>query len=214
MIERGYTILDPRPLAAAAPYTFFLPSPQELAAIDKGDVVKLLFEYSHETEKWGTERMWVIVESVDDQELKGVLDNRPSEPTSPLQVGDEVAFKRRDTLAICWEDSERPPLPVAHREYWERCMVDQCVLNGEELVEYLYREEPDLASDDEYPDSGWRIRGRMGSATDAEIDGREAGYVALGVVLNLDDSWLGWIDAPVGTSLMRDFDSDTYFQQS
>lgn len=215
MGERGYNILDARPLAADAPYTFFLPSPQELEAVAKGDIVKLIFEYSHETEKWGAERMWVIVGAADDQQLSGVLDNDPDEPTSPLQASDEVAFKRHDILAIDWKDPTHSPPPVDYREYWERCLVDQCVLDGEEPVEYLYREDPDMADDDDiYPDSGWRIRGRMGSATDAEIDKRKAEYVALGAVLNRDDSWIGWIDAPSGTSLMRDFDAGTYIQQS
>jgi hypothetical protein len=54
----------------------------------------------------------------------------------------------------------------------------------------------------------------MGSATDAEINERKVAYVALGAVLNRDDSWIGWIDAPVGTALMRDFETNTYVQES
>lgn len=215
MSEVGYNILDARPLAARAPYTFFIPSQAELEAVRKGDIVKLLFEYSHETEKWGAERMWVIVGAGKGEELKGILDNDPYEPTSQLEAGDEVAFKRHDILAIDWKDPEHSPPPADYREFWERCLVDQCVLDGDEPLEYLYREEPDMAAaDDKYPDSGWRIRGRVGSATDNEIDDRKAAYVALGLVLNRDDSWLGWIDAPLGTSLMRDFDSNTYILQS
>jgi hypothetical protein len=215
MTEAGYDILDPRPIAAEAPYTFFLPSPLEIAAVGKGDLVKLLFDYHHRTEKWAAERMWVIVESCDGDDLWGVLDNNPDEPTSPLKAGDQFAFKRHDILAIEWGNPNAAPSAPDYREYWDRCLVDQCVLDGQEPVEYIYREEPDMTSnDDKHADSGWRIRGRMGSATDAEIDERKVAYVALGAVLNRDDSWIGWIDAPIGTALMRDFETNTYVQES
>jgi hypothetical protein len=215
MTEAAYEIVDPRPIAAEAPYTFFLPSPSEIAAVSKRDLVKLLFDYPHQTEKWAAERMWVIVESGDADDLRGVLDNNPDEPTSPLKAGDQLLFKRHDILAIEWDNPNVAPEAADYREYWDRCLVDQCVLDGEEPVEYIYREEPDMGSEeDEHPDSGWRIRGRMGSATDAEIDERKVAYVALGAVLNRDDSWIGWIDAPIGAALMRDFETNTYVQES
>ena len=125
MNDKGYEILDGRPLAADAPYTFFLPSPQELGSVGEGDIVKLLFEYSHETEKWDAERMWVIVGSANGQELVGVLDNDPYEPTTTLEAGNEVSFKRYNILAIDWKNSALAPPPVKYREYWERCLVDQ-----------------------------------------------------------------------------------------
>ena len=215
MNESDYKILDARPLAAGAPYTFFISSPQQVEAVSKGDVVKLIFEYGHEIEEWRSERMWVIVESVDQGDLIGILDNDPFEPTSPLRAGDRVAFKRHDILSIDWKDPTVSPQGAVYREYWERCLVDQCVIDGQEPVEYLYRETPDMAGDeDKYPDSGWRIRGRMGTSTEAEMEDRKAAYVALGAVLNRDDSWIRWIDAPVGTALMRDFATDTYVEQS
>jgi len=215
MTEAAYEILDPRSIAAEAPYTFFLPSPSEIAAVSKGDLVKLLFDYPHQTEKWAAERMWVLVESTDADDLRGVLDNNPDEPTSPLKAGDQLLFKRYDILAIQWDNPNAAPAAADYQEYWDRCLVDQCVLDGEEPVEYIYREEPDMVSEeDTHPDSGWRIRGRMGSATDAEIDARKIAYVALGAVLNRDDSWIGWIDAPFGTALMRNFETNTYVQES
>ena len=215
MSEVSYNILDPRPIAAEVPYTFFLPSSAEIGAVRKGDLVKLLFDYPHQTEKWAAERMWVKVESADGDDLRGVLDNNPDEPTSPLKAGDQLAFSRHDILAIEWDDPKAAPSAPDYREYWDRCVVDQCVLDGEEPVEYIYREEPDMDSEgDKHPDSGWRIRGRMGSATDAEIDERKIAYVALGAVLNRDDSWIEWIDAPIGTALMRDFETNSYVQES
>ena len=205
--------MDPRPIAAEAPYTFFLPSTPEIAAVGKGDLVKLIFEYEGETEQWAAERMWVTVESVEGDELRGVLSNQPDEPRSPVKEGDPVVFERYQILAIVWANPATAPPALGHREYWDRCLVDQCVLDGEEPVEYLYREEPDLADeDDEYADSGWRIRGRRGETTDEDMDERGFAYVALDAVLNRDDSWINWIDSPVGTRLMRDFETNAYVE--
>ncbi|MBV1692339.1 DUF2185 domain-containing protein [Novosphingobium sp. G106] len=211
MTDPSYALLDPRPIAANAPYTFFLPSSAEITAVGKGDLVKLTFEYAHETEKWGAERMWVIVEQAGNDDLLGVLDNDLDEPTTTLEAGELIHFKRHHVLSIQWAHPEKAPSPADYREYWDRCLVDQCVLDGEEPVEFIYREEPDMTQEgDKYHDSGWRIRGRAGDATDEEMEARELQYVALGAVLNQDDSWIHSIDAPIGTALMRDFKTDTY----
>jgi hypothetical protein len=213
-VDNGYTLPDPRVTAAESPYTFFLPSPAELAAVGIGDLVKLTFEYPHRTEKWSAERMWVIVDAAQDDVLHGTLNNSPNEPTSPLKSGDHVTFQRHHILAIYWASSHENPPPSPHREYWERCLVDDCVLYGNEPVEYVYREVPDMEHDaDKYPDSGWRIRGRRGASTDEEMEERKFSYVALGAVLNRDDSWIAWIDAPIGTALMRDFETNNYIEQ-
>jgi hypothetical protein len=210
----GYTLVDPRPIAAESPYTFFLPSAAEIAAVGEGDIVKLIFKYSHEFEKWQVERMWVIVEEVKGDGLRGLLDNYPEEPTSPLKVDDPIEFERRHIISIDWANPKAAPTPPQLRAYREYCLVDQCVLDGEEPVEFLYREAPELSDQGNgKPDSGWRIRGRRGEATGEEMDTRTAVCVALGAVLNRDDSWIDWIDAPVGTQLMRDFETGTYIEQ-
>jgi len=62
----------------------------------------------------------VIVESGHGDDLRGVLDNNPDEPTSPLKAGDQLAFKRHHILAIEWDKPDAAPSPEGHREYWER----------------------------------------------------------------------------------------------
>ncbi|MBS7702685.1 immunity protein Imm33 domain-containing protein [Chelatococcus asaccharovorans] len=207
----GYALMDPRERAAEAPYTFFLPSSVELAAISPGDLVKLIFEHAPPSEN--IERMWVTVEEVQGEALQGKLANEPYEEASSVHLGDSVAFERYQVVDIIWRDPAGKPQPEERREFWDRCLVDACVLDGSEPVEYLCREEPNMGREgDSFPDSGWRIRGRFGDASDEEVQARKAQYVALGAVLNADDSWLHLIDAPIGSRLMRDFESGDYVE--
>ena len=211
----GYVLLDPRVVSAEAPYTFFLPNDTELAAISIGDQAKLIFEHIPPGEKWAVERMWVDVTSTYGEELSGILDNDPSEPNASIQAGDTIRFERFHVVDICWADAEKAPPATPHREYWERCLVDDLVLEGIEPIEFIYRELPSSGNDDDmHPDSGWRIRGRAGNATEDEMDSRTISYVALGAVLNRDDSWIHLIDAPIGASYLRDFERNIYVEES
>lgn len=155
--------------------------------------------------------MWVTVKRVEGDLLHGVLENEPYEPTAPAKLGDLITFERHQILAIIWDKPETAPPQGEYREYWERCLVDDCVTDGLEPVEYIYRKEPDMVQEgDKFPDSGWRIRGRQGDATDADMEDRKFSYVALGAVLNRDDSWLPFIDEPVGAAFMRDIETGVY----
>lgn len=202
-----YRIEDPRPIAADAPYTFYLPSENELLSVAPGDLVKIIFESIPPSAEWGAERMWVIVTGVDGDELTGTLDNEPADMPQ-LKPGDIVQFKRGHIIDIDWADDRAVPSPTVpeRRWYWERCFVDDQILDGRLKVEYLYRQEPDPpAEDDSYPDSGWRFRCDTRGLTDAEYDNPSFSYIALGKVLNRDDSWLHLIDAPAGSAFLRDW---------
>lgn len=215
MLRRRFgtvSIDDPRENAARAPYTYFLPSENELLAIGPGDQVKLVVRSHPPSLDWGAERMWFTVTTASGDMLTGRLENKPSD-IPQLQPGARLQFSRSDVIDLIWDEDRPvpPPKPTPRREYWDRCLVDQCVLDGTALVHLLYREEPDPETlDDEDADSGWRIRGDYRDIDEAELDAREVAYVAIGAVLNRDDRWLHLIDAPVGSGFIRDWASHTF----
>jgi hypothetical protein len=204
-----YSLMHGPALRQEFPYTFFLPPDARVDCVGVGDQVKLGFAYDAPGERYATERMWVTVTEFEDGAYAGDLDNEPFEKV--MHLGQSVAFGREHILDIQLADETAAPALVSRREYWERCVVDACVIEDGIPVEYLYRDDDDLVDEgDEYADSGWRIRGRQGSDSDIAMDERRAAYVALGAVLNHDDSWLGLIDAPPGSAFMRDFATDRY----
>lgn len=208
--EATYSLSDARELAAAAPYTFFLPADADVDRLAPDDYAKLIFELIPPGKNYGAERMWVRLTAAEGDAYVGILENDPYE--GRMRAGDEIAFNRHNIIDIMWSGGSRAPLVAPRGEFWGRCLVDDCVLQGREPVEYIYREAPDpeLQADDEEPDSGWRIRGRQGSADAEEMAERSLSYVALGAVLNRDDSWLHLIDAPPGSAFMRNFDNGRY----
>lgn len=212
MSEDGYVLDHPRPIAAEAPYTYFLPSPEILAALAPGDLVKLIFRPIPPREKWGAERMWVIITEADGERLVGSLDNEPDDVPS-LKPGDPVEFARHHVIDFDWAEgrAEPPPSSPTCRTFWDRCLVDRCVLEDGARIHFVYRGESNLTEDgDEYADSGWRIRGDYRGLDQEEIDARTCDYVALGAVLNRDDSWLNLIDSPIGSAFIRDWETGDF----
>jgi len=207
-----FEIDDPRPIALDAPYTFFLPTDEELAAIQPGDEVKIIIRSIPPARKWDAERMWVDVREASGDILTGALDNHPSD-IPQLSVGHLLQFPRSAVIDILWDRNrtDAPPPGRTEREFWERCMVDDCVLRGRSPVDYIYREEPDMAEpEDKYPDSGWRIRGTGEGIAEDEATDRSPQYVAIAAVLNRDDTWLHLIDSPEGARFERDAQSGEF----
>lgn len=204
-----FTLRDADEAAAEAPYTFFVPLREERVAAMPGDLVKLCFEYEWETQDYGGERMWVTVTGKSGLSFVGTLANEPFE--KGLELGLELGFGIEHILAIEWADpSAHSPLHV-YPTWWERCLVDACVDEEGVPVEYIYREEPDITEDgDPYPDSGWRIRAREDDPRVGPMDERKVEYIALGRVLNRDDSFRDLLDAPVGSAFMRNFLTGRY----
>lgn len=209
-----YTLDDPRPIQKAAPYTYFLPSDADLDSLRPDDLAKLIFRSHPPGPEWGAERMWVRITAVEGDVMRGVLDNVPSDMPQ-LKLGAKIGFRRHHVIDLRPADGRPAPLQGPQpREYWDRCLVDACVVEDGTPVGYLYREEPDMMEEgDKYPDSGWRIRGDYRALSDEEIDAREMRYIALGAVLNADDSWLSLIDEPIGARFHRDFENGGYLRE-
>jgi len=209
-VPQGYEIDDPRVMAAEAPYTFFLPTAAGLAALAPGDMAKLLFRAIPPAAEWEIERMWVLIDRIDGDRLQGTLQNEPGDLPA-LKFGDRIDFERRQVAAIFWNEERAEEPAGAHpREYWERCLVELCLVENRLPVHYLYRDPPKPQGDSRFADSGWRIRGDYRGLDDSEIEARELKYVALGAVLNVDDSWLHLVDEPVGSAFIRDWETGKF----
>ena len=195
----GIALNDPRPIAARSPYTFFMPHPDELAALKPGDGVKAIFTQTEGETKCDAERMWVLIERIEDGIAYGTLDSDPDD--MPLiEAGMPVAIPLTHAIATAFSKANPRPDTPEPRQFWERCFVDACVVEGRSHPDYIYREEPDMTREgDTYEDSGWRIRGTQEAIDQDEANGEMPRYIALGAVLNVNDSWLPLIDAEPGS---------------
>ena len=70
-----YEIDDPRPIAEDAPYTYYLPSENELLALGPGDMAQIVFRSIPPGREWSAERMWVLITATDGEQLTGTLEN-------------------------------------------------------------------------------------------------------------------------------------------
>ena len=209
----NFTLDDPRPVAQLAPYTYFLPTPEETAALQPGDLVKLIFRGATTGSKWDAERMWVSVTEVGQEWSLGILENEPDD-LPQVKFGDRVRFKKFHIVGIIPSQPQNFEVMPRRREFWERCMVEDCVLDGTKKVGYICRVQPaPLEGEERHKDSGWRIQGDRRNATHQELQSRKQVRVALGSGLNQDDSWLYLIDKPVGSAFVRDFDTESYFEE-
>lgn len=90
-------------------------------------------------------------------------------------------------------------------KYANYCLIDWDA-RFNRSVQYVYRVEPCLTiQGDEFPDSGWRIKGNTCAFSEEEfweVDATK--YYPLWLALCSDDSWLHLIDKPIGTAFKRD----------
>ncbi|WGW02473.1 immunity protein Imm33 domain-containing protein [Tropicibacter oceani] len=196
--RQGWRLVDPRPIHEACPYTFFLPAQHELAALQQGDLVKLMFEECTPDDDGGVERMWVRYERRDDHGLcHGVLDNQPF-GFEGLSVGAPVTFRDFHVIALMQPRHPDPHGDAQEDAMFARCHVARSILSGQARIARIERHAPGEGGD--HVETGWRLQ----AEGDAPLDTLQ--HVAIGAVLNLDDSILPYLDAPVGARFERDGD--------
>jgi len=207
-----YEIDDVREKAEKNPYTFYLPSKLRINAIEVDDCVKVVIRSIPRSYEYEAERIWVDVTKINGDSFQGKLANVPFD-IPQLGLEDLIVFKSWHIIDVQWKNPEKEKtIPVEpSKQVWDRCLVDQEVLDGTARIGYLYREEPSMGQDDDkYPDSGWRIRADSSELTQEQYDNPNPAYIALGKVLNQDDSWLHLINADIGSRYLRNQDTNEF----
>jgi hypothetical protein len=202
--ETVWYLEDARELAEAAPYTFYLPSPEVIAMLKPGDLVKLLFRHDEDEEQ--EEGLWVRISEIDGDDFFGVLETQ-AHTIPDLEAGDEIEFASYHILDTKLAD----PVPNIVQRYAEYCFVTTRILHDEQPVGALYREHP---SDDETElenFSGWNIM--AGDEDEDYLDDPDNWhYVSLGLVLNIDDRFIDVLDAPFDSEFEYDPEQYVYIE--
>lgn len=181
-------------IAKEAPYTFYVPSNELINRLQVGHLVKLMFanDTRRETDQSNAERMWVEITKIDGEHYVGVLDNIPYE-IQHLKAGDEIHFQAYHIMSVY---NVIDPIPSLAKDYWDKCWTTFDILDGKASIAYLIRDEP---IDEQ--DSGWQIL--SGDESDEYLNEDNCACVALGTVLNLDDSFRALLTADIGSSFVK-----------
>lgn len=191
-----WQLIDPRPIRKEAPFTFFVPSDAEKAALQPGDTVKLMFEALEEGE--ATERMWVTFEGRDADGMFGKLDNQPV-GISGLALHDPVRFQDFHIVSVLNPRCTTGEEQAEEDRYFARCRVERAIIEGRARVALAERHDRQDVAQVKFPDTGWRFYST--DTPDMQLD--DMNFVAVGVVLNKDASLLDVLHLPVGTVVRR-----------
>jgi len=201
-------------------YTFSLPSKEQIKNLRPGELVKLIF-----TEDGISERMWVkitdiiiddmidncnidnnnnnnLIQFEDHKDINhienyrfiGNLDNKPFTLKS-IALGDRVEFHYYNILSIFNQSNQCTPIvdrlsSELKQMLDQRCLVSNLIASDKQHAGYIFREDPTF-----HLDSGWRIF--QGDESDEYMKDRtNFQTIALGSVLNIDDSILPILSSP------------------
>lgn len=124
---------DADAIAAAHKYTFYKPPAEIIAQVRPGETVKLIFVFeSDDPEAPRAERMWVLVDAVnDDGSFAGRLDNQP-QWIKDLQYGDAVRFDASHIINTEHDDDDN----LVER-YSKLCFVTNRLLKDDSFIALL-----------------------------------------------------------------------------
>lgn len=101
----GHEIVDPRPIRAENPLSFYLPCQPRLDAVAPGDAVKIILSPDFNRNVPGhnelTERLWIKVTAAEGDDLTGIVESNPMDPGMlGIDRGGEISFKRHHVIGI------------------------------------------------------------------------------------------------------------------
>ncbi|KAF2072323.1 hypothetical protein CYY_006357 [Polysphondylium violaceum] len=134
------------------------------------------------------------INQIENYRFFGNLDNKPFTLKS-IVLGDKVEFHYYNILSIFNQSNQCTPivggLPSELKQMLDqRCLVSNLVASDKQPAGYIFREDPTF-----HLDSGWRIF--QGDESDEYMKDRtNFQTIALGSVLNIDDSILPILSSP------------------
>ena len=182
-----------------SPYTFCVPSSEVLNKLKVGDFVKLIFVIEKAGDDgYRAERMWVQITNIKGKKFMGKLDNKPRR--LPLKIGDKISFGIEN---ICDTEYEDP-----NSSEWD-FYFDTLVTVSEDVLEkrefnFMLRDYPNGEGD-----SGWSILSGY-EDDDYQSDSENFQIVSVGVILNIDDSILEFIQEPPLCAYERNDEGEFY----
>lgn len=203
MTKPSWSLENAVEIQKEAPYTFYRPSDDVISRLKPGEAtVKLIFCFERdEADLPSAERMWVLLEAINDDGIyTGKLDNDPFY-IKDLKAGDEVRFGREHIIQYQTLDDELDTAdtePDKLQQYFNRCYVSNQIMQEGYKVGRLYREEPENEKE-----TGWTLLSDHESQEYVD-DPDNLQYIAIGKVLNIDDSFIHLLDMPAGSDYARD----------
>lgn len=198
-MTQSWHLVNADEIAQKSKYTFYKPSQRIIEQLQTGNICKLIFEFeSDNPEHPRAERMWVIIDSIDNGKFAGHLDNTPLY-IEDLKVGDTIEFQTEHIIDLDIDDDE----PNLVEKYIDRCFATKRVIYEKNKIGYFYREEPMQGNKNGFKDSGWRFL--EGDESQEYLDDSEnSQFVSLGFILNIDDSFIDLLEKPIGSAFIRD----------
>ena len=187
-----------------AEYTFYRPSQTVMQQLKVGNLVKLIFNLKPETAELrqgrmpSAERMWVIITERRRDNFKGTLDNNPHF-IKDLKYKDIIEF---ETKHIIQTDIEETKSDIVEK-YARFCIVSNKILRERKPIGYFCRDEEESTMENGRKDSGWVFM--SGEESDEYANNPDnLTFTTLGIVLNINDSFIDLLDEPVGSAFAWD----------